>query len=91
MEPGSIPEIERMIVKHQPRIVIIDQIRNLKSKEDNRVLQLEQMAAAVRQLGELDHRVPGQVHVVAAQLGEDAGLLGAAYTALERAGIRTAR
>ena len=51
MEPGSIAEIERMIIKHKPQLVVIDQIRNLKSKEDNRVLQLEQMAAAVRQLG----------------------------------------
>lgn len=51
MEPGTIAEIERMIVRHEPKLVIIDQIRNLKSKEDNRVLQLEQMAAAVRQLG----------------------------------------
>lgn len=51
MEPGSISEIERMIIRHRPRLVIIDQIRNLKSREDNRVLQLEQQAAAVRQLG----------------------------------------
>jgi glucokinase len=31
------------------------------------------------------------VRIEVSQLGEDAGLLGAAYTALERAGIRTAR
>jgi KaiC/GvpD/RAD55 family RecA-like ATPase len=51
MSPGSLSQLESSIEKYQPDIVVVDQLRNLKVKADNRVNQLEYAATGVRNLG----------------------------------------
>lgn len=46
--PGTPAQIEAAIEKHQPACIVVDQLRNLKMKADNRVNQLEYAATAVR-------------------------------------------
>lgn len=48
--PGTIQQIEQYIEEYEPAVVIIDQLRNLKVKADNRVNQLEYAATAARSL-----------------------------------------
>lgn len=50
MSPGSFPEIERAIEKYAPRWLILDQMRNVKVKSENRTQQLEQVATECRNL-----------------------------------------
>jgi KaiC/GvpD/RAD55 family RecA-like ATPase len=51
LTPGSIPEIERECEKWEPDVLVVDQLRNLRMREDNYVQKLEKAAAAVRQIG----------------------------------------
>lgn len=46
--PGTPQQIEDLVEKWQPDYIIVDQLRNLKVKADNRVNQLEQAATAIR-------------------------------------------
>ena len=49
--PGTPKQIEELIDEHKPDVVIVDQLRNLKVRADNRVNQLEAAATAVRTIG----------------------------------------
>lgn len=48
--PGSPSEIEEAIEQYEPDVIIVDQLRNLKVKADNRVNQLEHAATSVRNI-----------------------------------------
>lgn len=50
LSPGSIPEIDKLVVKYEPEIVVIDQLRNLDTGDDNRVTSLEKAAISARNL-----------------------------------------
>jgi archaellum biogenesis ATPase FlaH len=45
---GTLEDIRALIIKHEPKVLIVDQIRNITSKAENRTLQLEQVARAMR-------------------------------------------
>lgn len=50
--PGSVPLIERMVEKYDPSWVVVDQLRNLTTAtRNNRVIQLEEAATGMRNLG----------------------------------------
>lgn len=49
--PGTPEQIDDLVEQYQPDVLIVDQLRNLKVKADNRVLQLEEAATAMRTLG----------------------------------------
>lgn len=49
--PGTPAQIEDLVDEYQPDVLIVDQLRNLKVKADNRVLQLEEAATSMRTLG----------------------------------------
>lgn len=51
LTPGTPYEIESLINEFEPDCLIVDQTRNLLVKENNRVVQLEQAAQAIRTLG----------------------------------------
>jgi KaiC/GvpD/RAD55 family RecA-like ATPase len=46
----SLRDVERAVVRVKPHIVIVDQLQNLVSKEDNRVIQLDRTARGVREI-----------------------------------------
>lgn len=46
---GTIAHLEALIKEHQPEVLIVDQLRGMQSNVDNRVLELEQVAKAIRQ------------------------------------------
>lgn len=46
--PGTPGQIEDLIERWNPDFIVVDQLRNLKVKADNRVNQLEQAATAIR-------------------------------------------
>lgn len=48
LAPGTPKQIEELIDEHEPDCVIVDQLRNLKMRADNRVNQLEAAATACR-------------------------------------------
>jgi KaiC/GvpD/RAD55 family RecA-like ATPase len=50
LAPGTPREVEKLIKEHEPKVIIIDQLRNLSMKEDNTVVKLEKAATAVRTL-----------------------------------------
>ena len=50
VSPGTLAQIERSIEKHDPDVIVVDQLRNLKVKADNRVNQLEYAATGVRNI-----------------------------------------
>jgi KaiC/GvpD/RAD55 family RecA-like ATPase len=51
MYPGSPREIEKLMREYKPDVLVIDQLRNLRMKEDNYVQKLEKAASAARNLG----------------------------------------
>lgn len=51
MSPGTLHQLEGAIEKYDPDMVVVDQLRNLKVKADNRVNQLEYAATGIRNLG----------------------------------------
>mgnify|MGYP000220584658 CR=1 FL=1 len=51
MYPGTIPEIEEIVDDVRPDVLVIDQVRNLKTKTKGRVEELENVCRAVRNLG----------------------------------------
>jgi KaiC/GvpD/RAD55 family RecA-like ATPase len=68
LSPGTLSEIESLIVKHEPRVLLVDQLRNLNVKEDNFVRALEKSAMGVRTLG----KRYGVVVLSATQAGDSA-------------------
>lgn len=50
INPGTFLEIERLIKKINPNVVVIDQLRNVKVKGDTRVNELEKAATEARRL-----------------------------------------
>lgn len=48
--PGTPRQIADAVEKHKPKWIVIDQLRNLAMKSDNRVVQLEAAATAARNL-----------------------------------------
>ena len=50
-KPGTPEQIEDCINEHEPDACVVDQLRNLAMKADNRVNQLEAAATAVRNIG----------------------------------------
>ena len=48
VSPGTLAQIERSIEQYDPAAIVVDQLRNLKVKADNRVNQLEYAATGVR-------------------------------------------
>ncbi len=46
--PGTSREITGLIEKHEPHVLVLDQLRNLDMKQDNFVLKLEQAATQAR-------------------------------------------
>lgn len=51
LHPGSLPEIAALVDKHKPDVILVDQLRNLRSKEDSRVNQLDEVARGLRDIG----------------------------------------
>ena len=49
LAPGTPREITKMIEKHQPSVLVLDQLRNLNMSQDNYVLALENAAKQARQ------------------------------------------
>jgi KaiC/GvpD/RAD55 family RecA-like ATPase len=49
--PGTIREIEALVIEHKPDVVLVDQLRNLMVGEDNFTRQLEMAARGVRTVG----------------------------------------
>lgn len=48
--PGSAPEIEKYVREYKPKWIVVDQIRNLTSKAENRTNQLETIATSMRNI-----------------------------------------
>lgn len=48
--PGNLAQIERCIEKYEPDWMVIDQLRNIQVRDDNRVIQLEKAATGIRTL-----------------------------------------
>jgi len=51
LSPGTLSDIKRLVEEHEPDVVVVDQLRNLRLKETNRVLQLEKLAMGMREIG----------------------------------------
>jgi archaellum biogenesis ATPase FlaH len=51
LTPGTPAEIERLCEAISPDVLIVDQLRNIRMKEEDFVRKLEQAAQAVRQIG----------------------------------------
>jgi archaellum biogenesis ATPase FlaH len=51
LAPGTIGRIGKLMDKYEPDVVIIDQLRNLFTKEESRVNELDKLARGVRDLG----------------------------------------
>lgn len=48
--PGTLDQIDRLCERFQPDWMVIDQLRNIQIKEDNRVVQLEKAASGIRNI-----------------------------------------
>lgn len=51
MYPGTPGEIEHHVKTIEPDVLIVDQLRNLKDKDTNRVIQLDTVARELRNIG----------------------------------------
>lgn len=51
ISPGTPRDIEEYVEKYRPRWIIVDQMRNLYSKAENRTNHLESVATAMRNIG----------------------------------------
>jgi KaiC/GvpD/RAD55 family RecA-like ATPase len=51
LSPGTPREIESLVEEFKPDVLLIDQLRNIRMKEDNYVQQLEKAATAARNIG----------------------------------------
>jgi len=69
MSPGSVSDVRRLALKHQPDIVIVDQLRNLStSKNLSKVEKLDQVAQGLRNIG----KETGAVMISITQAGDSA-------------------
>ncbi len=50
LHPGSVSEIESLVIEHQPDVLVIDQLRNVAGEGKNMSSKLNQIAIDVRQL-----------------------------------------
>lgn len=50
LEPGTLWEINALVKKHKPDVLVVDQIRNVKAKSENRTTQLEAVAQGIRNI-----------------------------------------
>ena len=50
IRPGTPDQIKHFIKKYEPEVVVVDQLRNLQMKAENRTNQLESAATAMRNL-----------------------------------------
>lgn len=50
IHPGSVSEIDALVKKERPDVLLVDQLRNLKSKADSRVNQLDEVARELRDI-----------------------------------------
>lgn len=48
--PGTLDQLDRLLERYTPDWTVVDQLRNIQIKEDNRVMQLEKAATGVRTL-----------------------------------------
>ena len=51
--PGTLDQIERLVDRYNPDWMVIDQLRNVQIKEDNRVVQLEKAATGIRNIAKM--------------------------------------
>ena len=68
INPGTISEIRGLIKTVSPDVVVVDQMRNITLNEDNRVLALDKLAQAMRNLAK-EHNV---LMVTVTQAGDSA-------------------
>ena len=68
LSPGPLAEVEALVVEHEPKVLIVDQLRNLNVGEDNFVRALEKAAMGVRTIGKRH----GVVVLSATQAGDSA-------------------
>lgn len=68
LAPGTYPKISKLVDKHKPDIVILNQIRNIDVGDDNRVTALEKSAVGARNLAK--SRGTGVISIT--QAGESA-------------------
>lgn len=68
IHPGSVAEINALVEKEKPDVILVDQLRNLKSRADSRVNQLDEVARELRDVGKA-HNI---VVVDVTQAGESA-------------------
>lgn len=50
LEPGTLWEINALVKKHKPDVLVVDQIRHVKAKSENRTTQLEAVAQGIRNI-----------------------------------------
>ena len=50
LSPGTVAEISSEAAEVEPDVIIVDQLRNLTTRDDNKVVQLEENAKGLRQL-----------------------------------------
>jgi len=50
LNPGSVKEVERLVKKHEPDVLVVNQLHNLSHKNDNKVERLEILAKEIRDL-----------------------------------------
>lgn len=68
MSPGTFPRIQTLVTKYRPKIVVLDQLRNIDVKQDQRTQALERAATEARNLGKRN----GCVVISIAQAGDSA-------------------
>lgn len=57
ISPGTLYEIEALVRKHQPDVVIVDQMRNVRANSENNTQRLEEVAQELRNIGRRHHCV----------------------------------
>lgn len=50
LTPGTVSEVEGLVCDVEPDVLIVDQLRNIRVKDDNFTRQLEQAASGIRQI-----------------------------------------
>lgn len=55
IKPGTPEQIKHFIKKYEPEVVIVDQLRNLQMKAENRTNQLERAATEMRNIAKQDN------------------------------------
>jgi archaellum biogenesis ATPase FlaH len=69
MSPGTLSEIDRLVKQHQPKVLVVDQMRNIRpAKTDNFVQGLDHIAQGVRSIGKRN----GLVTIGITQAGDSA-------------------